>query len=135
VRGPRIGIAVHGHGTYAELVTGADDAQGNLAAVGDENFRKHGCQMSSRAKRGICFSFNRFILQMPRKSILALMNLDGCRSREQNQGDADFTDKTDPTNRSSLGSAPWAASWDELLDDVTPIASGGLVSPDASRDH
>jgi len=57
------------------------------------------------------------------------MNLDGCRSREQKQGDADFTDKTDPTNRSSLGSAPWATSWDELFDDGTPMAFGALVSP------
>ena len=37
-----VGVRVNGHGRVSELATGADDAHGNLAAIGDQNL--HGSQ-------------------------------------------------------------------------------------------
>ena len=36
-----VGLGVDGDGLDAELAAGADDAQGDLAAVGDEDFLEH----------------------------------------------------------------------------------------------
>ena len=41
VRGPRIGIRIDGHAFDAQLVAGANDANGNLAAVRDEQATNH----------------------------------------------------------------------------------------------
>ena len=53
VRRSRVCIAIHSDGGDAELVTGANHAERDLAAIGDENFGKHQLvsRMSSRAKR------------------------------------------------------------------------------------
>ncbi len=40
VKGGAIGVGV-GHGSDAHLAQGADDAQSDLAAVGDQNFLEH----------------------------------------------------------------------------------------------
>ena len=37
-------LRVHGHGGHAHLAAGADHAQRDLAAVGDEDLVEHGCQ-------------------------------------------------------------------------------------------
>ena len=37
-----IRLGIHGDGGDAHLLTGADDAHGNLAAVGDQNAFEHG---------------------------------------------------------------------------------------------
>ena len=37
-----IDIRMHRHGLYAELLARTNDAQGNFATVGDQNFAKHG---------------------------------------------------------------------------------------------
>jgi len=42
VEGVAVGLAVDGDGANAQLTTGVDDAQCDFAAIGDENFSKHG---------------------------------------------------------------------------------------------
>ena len=41
VKGVVIGFGVNGESTDAEVFAGADDAEGDLAAVGDEDFVEH----------------------------------------------------------------------------------------------
>ncbi len=36
-----VGFGIHGDGADAQILAGADDAQGDFAAVGDQNFFKH----------------------------------------------------------------------------------------------
>ncbi len=43
VHGVRVGGGMHRDGADAHLAAGAVDAQGDLAAVGDENLFEHGC--------------------------------------------------------------------------------------------
>ena len=46
VRRVLVGLGVHGDGADPELAAGADDAQRDLAAVGDEDFAEHGLRRS-----------------------------------------------------------------------------------------
>src|SRR5690606_6016181 len=46
VRGRTVGLAVDGDRTYTELLAGTDDADGDLAAVGDQDGIEHGCPYS-----------------------------------------------------------------------------------------
>jgi hypothetical protein len=41
VRGAGVGVAVHGDRAHAELLAGADDAERDLAAIGDEDLAEH----------------------------------------------------------------------------------------------
>ncbi len=41
VHGGGVGLGVHGHGGDAHLLAGPVDAQGNLAAIGDEDLVEH----------------------------------------------------------------------------------------------
>jgi hypothetical protein len=43
VRGARVRFAVHGNRAHTELVTGANDPDGDLAAVGYQDFAEHFC--------------------------------------------------------------------------------------------
>ena len=52
VHGVAIELGVHGHRGDAELAGGADDAHGDLAAVGDEDLLQHACQCRVRAVPG-----------------------------------------------------------------------------------
>jgi len=42
MEGGAICVRENGDGRQAQLATGTDDAQGNFAAIGDEDFAKHG---------------------------------------------------------------------------------------------
>ena len=61
VRGSRVCIAVHSDGADAKLMTRADDAERDFAAIGDENFFEHpatakeGCCRASSADSGRAF--------------------------------------------------------------------------------
>ena len=52
VQGVAIELGVHGHRADAELASGAHDAHGDLAAVGDEDLLQHACQCRVRAVPG-----------------------------------------------------------------------------------
>src|SRR5688572_1154609 len=41
VKGIAVGLGMHGDGLDAHLLAGRDDAKGDLAAIGDEDFREH----------------------------------------------------------------------------------------------
>ena len=47
----RVGLGVDGHGRDAELAAGADDAHGDLAAVGDEDLLEHRAEAYQFASR------------------------------------------------------------------------------------
>ena len=49
---PGIGLRIHGHGGDAHAAGGADDAAGDLAAVGYEDFREHFFATDLRGLRG-----------------------------------------------------------------------------------
>jgi len=51
VKGVVIGFGVDGESTDAEVFAGADDAEGDLASVGDEDFVEHEGKWES-GKRG-----------------------------------------------------------------------------------
>ena len=42
MQGSRVSIRIDGDGTHAELARGADDAAGDLAAIGDQDVAEHG---------------------------------------------------------------------------------------------
>ena len=42
MQGSSVDLRVHGYGFEAQFLGGTDDAQGDLSAVGDQDFRKHG---------------------------------------------------------------------------------------------
>jgi hypothetical protein len=52
VLGLGVGLGIHGHGLDAHLAAGALDAQGDFAAIGDEDFFKHGFVL--REESGAC---------------------------------------------------------------------------------
>ncbi len=47
VLGLGVGLGMDGDGRDAQFAAGAQDAQGDFAAVGDQNFLEHGCVVSS----------------------------------------------------------------------------------------
>jgi hypothetical protein len=44
VGGAAVGLAEDGHRLHAELAAGADHAQGDLTAIGDQDPFEHGCR-------------------------------------------------------------------------------------------